>query len=217
MKNTIKYGSLAYLAIYVILILAGMFGNLRGETGVYIQLIEYTILGISGVFLFKDCYKEGFVKWKEKPFINLLWLAGGFAVNYVLSIIASLPVGLLFPDYGSLNSDNVFRIKGLIPLWLAVAVLGILGPMTEEQIFRMLLIRKQEKRFVPAYLILFSSLVFMVLHIHAFTAEDILSNLPILTSGLVYGFIAYKSKNVTIPLILHLLTNIPSIVALYIY
>jgi len=47
---------------------------------------------------------------------------------------------------------------------------------------------------------------------HAFTVEEILYNIPQFVTGLIYGIVMVLSRNVTIPILLHIMNNLPAMV-----
>lgn len=178
------------------------------------QVVAYMALGILGLVLFKDVFAGGIQHWKEHPVHCLFWIVGGFVAEQILSIVLSLPLGLLAPDYTSINDNGTaFAAKALTPV-VAVLALGILGPLTEEVVYRVILTHKASQKIPAAVAIAGSSLLFMLIHIHALTLNEFLYCLPLLAPGLVFAFILHKTKDPTIPLILHLLTNVPAVLVL---
>ncbi len=51
----------------------------------------------------------------------------------------------------------------------------------------------------------------------AFTIEEFLYNIPHFVTGVIYGLVMVLSGNVTIPILLHILNNLPAIVLAAIY
>ncbi len=51
----------------------------------------------------------------------------------------------------------------------------------------------------------------MVLHMHELTLQELLYNLGMFVTGIIYSVAFIKTKNATIPLLLHLLNNAPAL------
>lgn len=216
MNKKKEISSYVYFAVYAsIFWVSGKLLHGHGMGMLYLRLSAYTILGIVGVVIFGEYYKEAFTQWKEKTIKCMLWIVGASVVHVILENIFYVPLYMYNPDYESLNQNNVSSLKGVIPMWLAILILAILGPMVEEHIYRVLMIRKQEGRLPAVVSILLSSVCFMMLHVHSLTIEEILANLPILATGLVYGFVVYKTKNITLPMVMHILMNLPAVISMY--
>lgn len=212
-KNQI--GNYAYLGIYfVTYVLTRIYGN-GSTTSLYLQLIRYIVMGIWGVVLLRPYYQEGLRRWKTDSWHMVLWMVGALVVDMVLTSIASIPAYLYAPEYESLNSGSMEKVAGILPLWLTLLCLGICGPLVEEHIFRALMLRKKEGRLLILASITGSAFCFMLIHVKALTVEELLINLPQFATGLTYGFVARKSKNITIPILLHLINNLIAIISIY--
>lgn len=212
-------GMLFFAAAYVFLIL--IFHRLFRLSGAYdarislwIKLISYCVLGTAGIFLFRDLYLDGFMQWKEHPVRNLLWIIGTMAADMILQSVAAIPCASLYPDYVSVNENNIGSVVQYAPAVLIIAALGVLGPVTEETVFRFLMVERAKNRVPAAVCVAVSSLCFMFIHVHALTLPDILYNLPMLVSGIIFAVCMIKSKNPTIPLLLHIMNNLPAFLAL---
>lgn len=168
---------------------------------VVIQLTSYLILGAGGIWLFRKELAEGLKVWREQLWKCFLWFAGTYVGDMVLMTVFSLPLGIFFPEYVASNENNVALLVGRVPGILLFLILGVMGPITEEVIFRLLPMRWG----VPAILVM--AICFGLIHVHAFTVQELLFNLPHVATGLVYGFVLYKSRNATIPVGLHVLNN----------
>lgn len=55
------------------------------------------------------------------------------------------------------------------------------------------------------------SLLFMILHMHELTLPELLYNLGMFVTGIIYSVAFIKTKNATIPLLIHLLNNAPAL------
>lgn len=218
-KDPAFAGNKLTYAIYVGMYIFVFFlpGRLMSDRTAYLwaELIAYALLGIGGIFLCLDVFKEGFGQWKSHPAKNALWLVGAFLVDRLLETLASLPLFLLAPDYESQNGITLSVIMEKVPFPIFLLALGILGPITEEVIYRSLLVRKAGSRMPVALCIIASSLLFMLGHMRSLSAEELLANLPLFTTGLVYAIVLIKSKNITVPIFLHIFHNASALLLMY--
>ena len=176
----------------------------------------YCVFGFIGIYLFRDDLRKGISEWKEHGMKNLFWLIGGFIADVVLENLSYYPQYAIYPDYEGINDNNIAIAAKLVSVPLFIVAAGIFGPITEEFVFRFIITDKLRSK-IPAFIcIILSSVLFMMWHMHALTMPEFLANLPKLTTGLIYSVIMLKSKNPTIPLILHVFNNTSAFLILFI-
>ena len=210
---------LAYMAVHVLYTkILLRFIDMPMQFSVMIQMISYIVLGSVGVVLFWNELKEGISLWKEHTGKTLCFFVVVYVLDILLSNLAFFPIMLLNPEYQSLNEHSVAELQGKFPALLLIIALGIMGPVTEEVIFRLAPISLTEKKGKRIMIVIVTATLFMLIHVHAFTVEEFLYNIPQFVSGLIYGIVMVLSRNVTIPILLHILNNLPAVVlaALYI-
>jgi len=173
----------------------------------YVKLPLYLFLGIFGIILFRNDFKDGFIQWKEHPVKNALFVVGLFIANVVLCNIASIPGQLIYGDAVSMNDTNIEGIIGSVSPVLIILTMGIFGPIAEELVFRNILITKASSRVNTVLCILLSSVLFMLIHIHAFTLQEIMLNLDKFTTGIIFGTSLVLTKNLTVPVSVHVMNN----------
>lgn len=176
----------------------------------WIQSVNYIILGITGLIAFHDIIKEGINQWKVHTAKNFLWLMGAFIADIILSNLSALPLTMLYPNYVSINDNSVAEAAAILPIPILFLAFGILGPVTEEFIFRIIPIEKG-KRIPVVIRIIIASLLFMILHMHKLTLQELLYNFGMFITGTIYSIAFIKTKNATIPLLIHLLNNAPAL------
>lgn len=176
----------------------------------WIQAINYIVLGTVGMVVFRNMIKKGVNQWREHTVKNFLWLMGAFVADIILSNLSSFPLTMLYPNYASINDNSVAEAAAILPIPILLLAFGILGPVTEEFIFRIIPIEKG-KRIPITIRIIVASLVFMIFHIHEITLQELLYNLGIFVTGIIYSITFIKTKNATIPLLIHLLNNAPTL------
>lgn len=204
---------LAYMAVHVLYTkILLRFIDMPMQFSVMLQMISYIVLGSVGVVLFWNELKEGISLWKEHIGKTLCFFVVAYVLDILLSNLAFFPIMLLNPDYQSLNEHSVAELQGKFPALLLIIALGIMGPVTEEVIFRIAPISLTEKKGKRIIVVLVTAVLFMLVHIHAFTVEEFLYNLPHFVTGLVYGIVMVLSRNVTIPILLHIMNNLPAMV-----
>ncbi|SCW26424.1 hypothetical protein SAMN02910456_00071 [Ruminococcaceae bacterium YRB3002] len=173
----------------------------------YIKLPPYIVLGILALILFREDYKKGLVLWKEHPVKNVLFTAGLIIAKPVLATIASIPGALMYPEAETINDTFITGAIEVLDPVLIILSMGILGPIVEETVFRLAAIGKLSSR-VPAVIsVILSSLLFMVIHIHAFTVQEFVMNLDKLTTGLLFGTALISTRNITVSTAVHILNN----------
>lgn len=176
----------------------------------WIQSVNYIILGVTGLIAFHDIIKEGINQWKVHTAKNFLWLLGAFIADIILSNLSALPLTMLYPNYVSINDNSVAEAAAILPIPILFLAFGILGPVTEEFIFRIIPIEKGKG--IPVVIrIIIASLLFMVLHMHKLTLQELLYNFGMFITGTIYSIAFIKTKNATIPLLIHLLNNAPAL------
>ena len=213
-ETALKGGMVKYVIFLLFYILFNLI-LIRFVHNSYYQFAVYTVLGITGVILSRNTVKEGCAMWKAHPVKNILIVLGGIVLNYLLDNISVIPYALLYAEQaGNLNDNNIAAASQAVNLILFAIISGILGPLTEETVFREILTR-QASRFVPkAVAVIVSSLLFGVIHMHAITLCEFLSILPHISFGALMAILYLKTKNITLVYILHILNNLPVVLIL---
>ena len=208
-ETALKGGMVKYVIFLLFYILFNLI-LIRFVHNSYYQFAVYTVLGITGVILSRNTVKEGCAMWKAHPVKNILIVLGGIVLNYLLDNISVIPYALLYAEQaGNLNDNNIAAAYQAVNPILFAIITGILGPLTEETVFREILTR-QASRFVPkAVAVIVSSLLFGVIHMHAITLCEFLAILPHISFGALMAILYLKTKNITPVYILHILNNLP--------
>ena len=204
---------LAYMAVHVLYTkILLRFIDMPMQFSVMLQMISYIVLGSVGVVLFWNELEEGISLWKEHTGKTLCLFVVAYVLDILLSNLAFFPIMYLNPDYQSLNEHSVAELQGKFPALLFIIALGIMGPVAEEVVFRLAPISLTEKKSKRIIVVLVTAVLFMLVHMHAFTVEEFLYNIPHFVTGLVYGIVMVLSRNVTIPILLHIMNNLPAMV-----
>ncbi|MBQ5872405.1 MAG: CPBP family intramembrane metalloprotease [Bacteroidaceae bacterium] len=136
----------------------------------------------------------GTIRWQT----GLLAIAGGILGGFSLSIMTE---NIALPD--SMMQMSMAMSKSI---WGLLA-LAIVGPITEELLFREAIEGEMLRRKAsPWTAIIVSALAFSIVHL------NLAQGLYALPLGIMFGIIRYKTGNIILPSLLHILNN--SIVAL---
>nr|MBP3598849.1 CPBP family intramembrane metalloprotease [Eubacterium sp.] len=209
---------LAYMAVHVVYTkILLRFIDMPMQFSVMLQMISYIVLGSVGMILFWNELKEGISLWKKHPFKNVSLFLVAYVLDIFLSNLACIPMMHLNPEYQSFNEHSVAELQGKFPALLLIIALGIMGPVAEEIVFRVAPIRLTEKKSKRIMVVLVTAALFMLVHIHAFTVEEFLYNIPHFVTGLIYGIVMILSRNVTIPMSMHIMNNLPAVVFATLY
>ena len=104
----------------------------------------------------------------------------------------------------STNQEYITKLLGKYPIYTIVATI-LIAPLTEELIFR-LNIRKIFKNNIV--FIITSGLVFGALHMTVATSiKELLFIIPYSIPGFIFAYTLTKSKNIFVPISLHMLHN----------
>jgi membrane protease YdiL (CAAX protease family) len=215
-EKTARRGGLVkyaiYLGLYVLLILI-MPKILNNAT---YQLTMYILMGIAGLVLSMEDLKEAGRSWKAHPFKNLLIIAGAYILIQILDNLLVMPYALIFAEQAvSLNENNIAAAAQVVNPVLFIIAAGILGPVTEETVFRNILVSKAGSIFPKVLMVILSSIAFGLIHMHAFTLSELLYVLPHIGTGVLLSVLLLKQKNVTQVFAIHILLNLPSAIVMF--
>lgn len=213
-ETALKSGMVKYVFFLLSYVLFN-FVLIRFVHNVYYQFVVYIVLAIASLVISRNSINEGLSMWKAHPIRNILIVLGGIALMLLLDNIAIIPYALLYAnEAGNLNDNNIAVASQAVSPILFIVVTGIFGPLTEETVFREILTRKASGIVPKAVAVILSSLLFGIIHMHAFTFCEFLSVLNHISFGLLLSIILLKTGNITIAYILHILNNLPIVLIL---
>lgn len=126
------------------------------------------------------------------------WKALFYSIVSVLVLISFQR--LIGSFFGIFEYDPHYSISGI-----KILVMVILTPVFEEIFFRGFLLEGTLRKYTPVTSILFISLLFGLSHFSF--ASGIGNVILTFTSGLLYGYIYYRTRSVVICILLHALHN----------
>jgi len=215
MQKTVRKGGVLkyalFLAVYAVTILILP----RILHSAVFQAVMYIILGAAALAISIPELKEAGRSWKEHPVKNMLWILGAFVLTQVIDNVLIIPYGLLYADQAeTMNEGNIANAAQQVTPAVFVIALGVLGPIVEETVFRLILTYKGSTIVPKILAVTISSLAFGMIHMHAFTLPELLSVLPHIGGGVLWSVLLLKQKNITQLYVIHILTNLPGIIYL---
>ena len=185
-EKTARSGGLVKYAVYAGLYVLLILIMPKILNNATYQLIMYVLMGIAGLVLSREDLKEAGRSWKAHPFKNLLLIAGGYILVQII--------------------DN---------LLIFIIAAGILGPVTEETVFRNILVSKAGSIFPKVLMVILSSIAFGMIHMHAFTLSELLYILQHIGCGVLLAVLLLKQKNITLVYAIHILINLPAVIMMF--
>lgn len=215
MQKTVRKGGVLkyalFLAVYAVTILILP----RILHSAVFQAVMYIILGAAALAISIPELKEAGRSWKEHPVKNMLWILGAFVLTQVIDNVLIIPYGLLYADQAeTMNEGNIANAAQQVTPAVFVIALGVLGPIVEETVFRLILTYKGSTIVPKILAVTISSLAFGMIHMHAFTLPEMLYVLPHIGGGVLWSVLLLKQKNITQLYVIHILTNLPGIIYL---
>jgi membrane protease YdiL (CAAX protease family) len=146
---------------------------------------------------------------------DLPWFFAGVG----LQLAALLPIALLESLYGHTAQQDVVHTADRASGWqvpaLALAIV-LLAPLTEELLFRGTLLRSLLRKVAPATAVLVSAVVFGLVHALGDPSIGTMIALPaIILLGIVSGYQAARTGNLSRSILLHVGFNALSVVFLF--
>ena len=140
----------------------------------------------------------------------------GYGLICVVSTVTSILVELVQSGGESANQAGIETIMTVCPVPMILAVV-VCAPIVEELIFRGIIFRSFRK--INVYLALFvSSFTFGFIHISSYVLSGDMSQwiqmLPYMAMGFVFGLAYEKTKSISIPMYLHFINNLISVIAI---
>jgi len=153
--------------------------------------VKYLLVGIIGL-IFLNLFNNGYVSLQEYLIPEFLMPDYYEHKNWIQNLYNSM-----------LKGDGVFDMS------IALVIGALIPAISEELLFRGVGLRALEERNSPLFSILIISLVFGLLHF------NFINLIPLITIGIFLGALAYYSKNIIIPIFIHILNNAFSILMMY--
>lgn len=211
-----RRSQLLYLLVYIAIVVVAfrLLGSLAvaPEVAWTVRIGGYVALFGGGVLVFRDAFARSWRLSREHPWRTVMFVLLGLVALTLAEILGSLAYVVVAgaePSGGS-NESNLAVASDTVPLVLLIPVIGLLGPVVEELVFREALLWRQRGgrrgRIVTVAAVVISSLLFGVLHVHS------LAEWPYI---LIYGLtglalaaaLLVSQGNLLIPIAVHVVSN----------
>lgn len=180
-------------------------------------LITYLLMAIAGILVlvasiwpFRPLPQNWFqIKWLDNWTV---WGFGGYMVALPLVLIVSLINQQIWQGQGGSNPILFLALKAQDQVALTIFFLtaSVMAPLYEEIMFRGFLLPSLT-RYLPVWgSIVLSGFLFAIAHL------SLSEVLPLMTLGIILGFVYTKSKNLLAPMLLHSLWNSGTLISLFI-
>lgn len=154
---------------------------------------------------------QAFRKMQAKRMRCMLWILAGFAVNLIAAnMVVPALLSSLIPVQASANQEKLQHLLLQFPFIMTVNI-AVIGPLVEELVYRVGVFRSLAGRSrILAYLV--SSLLFGFQHVmEAVVMQQNYSELwymiPYVCTGLIFAYLYDKTRNILVPVGMHVLNN----------
>lgn len=182
-----------------------------------IQLLYQVPLSFFFIFMLKDDLKNDFKVFKKEKLKNLIMiLVGGLLCMVLTYVIASIYEAFGVTDE-SLNQETIDTSLGSSGgVFMAISVV-VLAPFVEEMLFRKSFCDTLKYKFrVPDVVtIILSTLIFSLMHVT--DIGSIIFIFQYIPLALVIVLSYYFSKTIYVPLSIHFINNLLSVVIAFLY
>lgn len=133
-----------------------------------------------------------------------VWAQHSESINTLKSFFDSLNE-LVDKTYG-----NLLRASGILELLLVVLVVAVVPAVSEEVMFRGFIQRSFEMKIKPFIAAFLTAVFFSLYHFNPYGL------IPLAVLGFYFGFAAYTSRTLLIPVLLHFLNNFTAVMLYFI-
>ncbi len=164
------------------------------------QYMELTLFSIGIIILIPLLQSYLYI---QNYFIEYL-AANSEMVNSFKNLFDSLNE-LVDKTYG-----NLLKADSIPEMFLVIIVIAIVPSVCEEVMFRGYIQRSFEFKMKPIWAVLITAIFFGVYHFNPYGL------LPLIVLGFYFGFAAYISKSLIVPIFLHFLNNFGAVILYFI-
>lgn len=166
-----------------------------------VMVVSYGLLTSVLLLLTRQVFKQDFIKIRSwGNFFKQMIL--GILCTFTAAVVGGLLVQLFGVNETPANQDAVEAALNAMPIAMLFTVV-VFAPIVEEIIFRLVIMKLFNWK--PVYNILFSSLIFGLMHVSA--DGGFIHIIPYFLMGSVFGFVYHKFDNIWHATILHMLHN----------
>lgn len=213
-KNT----TLKNIGLFILALIATQIPQFGLLIAGYSSKLPFTILGSFMFFalyaLLIFCFKKIFIKekvFKKLKGMDVLIVVASYLFIYFIKMIYSVLSTYLYKNATTANDAALNKMLGTggATTFMMITMIAFLAPLCEELLFRGMFFEKFFKGRIWQP-ILVSGLLFGCVHI----SSNLVSFLLYFIMGLVFGWVYHKTKNLSASLLLHIVNNIPVLLAM---
>jgi membrane protease YdiL (CAAX protease family) len=136
------------------------------------------------------------------PVLVVLGLSFNVIIEFFMALLQQ--IDLLKPLFESYQQHSGIIMNG--GFWLSLIVIGVIGPIFEEILFRGLVFGEMRKISKVWVALLIQALLFGVIHF------NVVQGIYAFLAGLLLGYIYYRSNSIVAPMIMHISINASSVI-----
>lgn len=189
---------------------------LQGMAQLLLMFLPALLLSKYSPLPFKKLFRS---ESKINPLMFILSIIGiialsVFETSYLYLQEKFIP-GFLFEFYKTAEKavdelyNKILGGDGFFDCIKALTIGAIIPALSEETLFRGLYQRSLEEDLKPFLAIIITSMVFAIVHLNP------ISIIPLFAIGLFLGVVAYGTKSLLVPIILHFLNNAIAVIIMY--
>lgn len=183
--------------------------------GMYAILVTLTLFAL-GRELWRSFKTFLWYPWAKFCGLPAAWFATIIATAVLVALAATASGVGLDGVNQSQNQDAATAMMQAIPWPLMVLMVGLMGPLVEEYIFRHLLVGKLSRWINPWVLVVLSALVFMSLHFIGKEWPTLMTGLPYLLMGISFGAgYVLSGKSIAYSYCMHAFSNCMALLLTY--
>lgn len=175
--------------------------HLLGIQDLAIRLSLSSILSGGLVMVYFSCFHHPTVRWKRA--LDTALLHGLWPIKIVFSSLLIIFALNLFSEWLALPDNNIQAMDAMVHHPLGVLALVIMAPLTEELVFREVMIGGvlDACKLNPWVPVLVSSLAFGLVHANP-------AQIPFASAmGLLFGYLYCKTGSIVLGVVLHVINN----------
>ncbi|KQQ65326.1 CPBP family intramembrane glutamic endopeptidase [Microbacterium sp. Leaf320] len=202
----------AFLVVYGVVVAAsGWVSDILPPTARDLAVLTgVAVTAAAGVWVFRDAFAAGWDQTTARPLHTLGLVAAGIVASTAVAVGTVLLLAVTGHTPTGLHTTGIVPVRDGAPL-LTMILIGIVGPIVEELVFRETALARLGRRISPVLALVASSLLFGALHVRG--VDDLPLLLDTATAGMVLGaFFLLARRNIVVPLTIHVLWSVASIV-----
>lgn len=153
-------------------------------------------------------------EWKIVPGIDRQdwkFLAWYIPITYIGLIVGEILLSNIFENNVAVNQQAIEAMVGSMPMWAMFIILVIAAPLTEEWLFRGLILFRRDTLDATWLATIVSAVLFGLVHV----PTNIPSAFSYIGMGFIFAYAAKHTKSVESAIVYHMINNFIAFIALY--